>query len=119
MDSTSTGKIGINGFGRIGRLVFRAAFEKGTPIVAINEPFMKLDYLVYNLKHDSVHGKFEHEIKADKDSITIGDKRITIFSEKDPSKIPWGSVGASIICECSGVFLTSEAAEVHLKGGIH
>jgi glyceraldehyde 3-phosphate dehydrogenase len=110
-------KFGINGFGRIGRLVFRSAIERNTPVVAINDPSMSVDYLVYLLKYDSVHGRFPHKIEQGEKSITINGKKIEIFNEKDPKNIPWGNAGANIVCESTGVFLTTESAEAHLKGG--
>lgn len=110
-------KFGINGFGRIGRLVFRAAIESKTPVVAINDPSMSLDYLIYQLKYDSVHGRFPFEVVKGEKSITVNGQKVEIFSEKDPKKLPWGTVGANIICESTGVFLTTETAQAHLDGG--
>jgi len=110
-------KFGINGFGRIGRLVFRASIEKKTPVVAINDPSMDLDYLIYLLKYDSVHGRFPHKIEKGTKSITIDGQKIDVFAEKDPKNIPWGNVGANVVCESTGIFLTTESAEAHIKGG--
>jgi len=115
-------KMGINGFGRIGRLVFRASI--GNPdaqVVAINEPFMGIDYMVYQLKYDSVHGRFkgtiEHRTIDGKDFLIVNDFMVRVFHEKDPAAIGWGEVGAAYICESTGIFTAKEKAELHLKGG--
>jgi glyceraldehyde 3-phosphate dehydrogenase len=114
----STPRIGINGFGRIGRLVLRAAFEnKSAEITAINDPFMNLDYLIYLLKYDSVHGGFHHKLEKDGNNLKIDGKKVHIFAEKDPGNIKWGDAGADIVCESTGAFLTEEKAALHLKGG--
>eukprot|EP01066_Platyproteum_vivax_P008108 Platyproteum_vivax@DN3333_c0_g1_i1.p1 len=111
-------KIGINGFGRIGRLVFRAAFDsKEALVVAINEPFMDLDYVVYQLKYDSVHGKFPASVENKGGKLFIGGKEIALFAEKDPASIPWGKVNADYVCESTGIFTTTEAAQKHVAGG--
>jgi glyceraldehyde 3-phosphate dehydrogenase len=112
-------KVGINGFGRIGRLVFRAAVESGkVDVVAINEPFMSVDYMVYNLKYDSVHGGFKGDAhEKDKNTLVVNGKEIKVFAEKDPASIPWGSAGADYIVESSGVFTDADKAGLHLKGG--
>lgn len=112
-------RIGINGFGRIGRLVFRASQEKSniSRIMAINDPFMDKDYLVYLLSYDSVHGRFQGNIKKTDDGIEVNGHRVKIFGEKDPTQIKWGDAGADYICESTGVFLTKEKAEAHIKAG--
>ncbi|KAM3133913.1 hypothetical protein pb186bvf_014028 [Paramecium bursaria] len=112
-------QLGINGFGRIGRLVLRAAFEKSKPVnvVAINDPFMDLDYLVYQLKYDSAHGKAPFHIEKFDKGIVVNGKKIWVYSQKDPSLIPWGDSGANIICESTGAFNTDEKAGAHIKGG--
>jgi len=114
--------MGINGFGRIGRLVFRAGM--GNPEVdvkAVNDPFMELEYMVYQLKYDSVHKRFDGTIatkSADgKEFLVVNGKEIAIFHEKDPAAIPWGAAGADYICESTGVFTAQEKAELHIKGG--
>merc|ERR1711982_279814 len=112
-----TGKIGINGFGRIGRLVLRAAVEKGATVVAINDPFIDLDYMVYMFKYDSTHGQYKGEVSAADGKLVVDGKTITVFSERDPSAIPWGSVGAKYVVESTGVFTTLEKAGAHHKGG--
>lgn len=110
--------LGINGFGRIGRLVFRAALEKGAKVTAINDPFLPIDYLIYQLKYDSVHNRFKGEIeKIDDKSISVNGEKVAVFAEKDPSKIKWGETGSEVVCESTGVFLTKEKAAAHLKGG--
>jgi len=112
--------IGINGFGRIGRLAFKAAIENpNIDIKGINDPFIDLDYMVYMLRYDSVHGKFEGEISVDhdKNELYVNDEVIKIFAEKDASNIDWASCGAEYIAECTGVFTTLDKASAHLKGG--
>jgi len=115
----TTYKVGINGFGRIGRLSFRAALEhKNIDVVAINEPFMDVDYMVYNLKYDSVHGAFGGTVsKKDDKTLVVNDKPIHVFSEKDPANIPWGAQGVICVVESSGVFTDATKASAHLKGG--
>ncbi|MDP4088790.1 MAG: type I glyceraldehyde-3-phosphate dehydrogenase [Bacillota bacterium] len=113
-------KIGINGFGRIGICAFKAALDNNeVEVLGINEPFADLDYMVYMLTHDSVHGKFNGEVSVDKEnnSLLVNGNEIKVFAEKDPSKIDWASCGAEYILECSGVFTTVEKASAHLKGG--
>jgi len=114
--------MGINGFGRIGRLVFRAAM--GNPdieVKAVNDPFMDLNYMVYQLKYDSVHKTFPGTIAAkkdgDKEFLVVNGADIQIFHEKDPASIPWAASGAAYICESTGVFTAQEKAELHIKGG--
>ncbi|THV03457.1 glyceraldehyde-3-phosphate dehydrogenase [Dendrothele bispora CBS 962.96] len=111
-------KVGINGFGRIGRIVSRNALEKQEiEIVAINDPFIDLDYMVYMFKYDSVHGRFKGSVEKKDGKLVINGKSISVFGEKDPAAIPWSSVGASYIVESTGVFTTTEKASAHLKGG--
>ncbi|MDR1684759.1 MAG: type I glyceraldehyde-3-phosphate dehydrogenase, partial [Elusimicrobiota bacterium] len=112
-------KIGINGFGRIGRLVFRAAVKRSdVEIVGIND-LGEVDYLAYMLKYDTVHGKFDGTIEADKASSTliVNGKKIRVTAEKDPANLKWNEVGADYVAECTGLFLTKEKAEGHLKAG--
>merc|ERR1712095_253127 len=111
------GKIGINGFGRIGRLVLRAAVEKGATVVAINDPFIPLDYMVYMFKYDSTHGQFKGEVKEDGKFLYVNSMKITVFNERDPAAINWASAGAEYIVESTGVFTTTEKAMAHTKGG--
>lgn len=111
-------KLGVNGFGRIGRLVTRAAMENPeAEIVAINDPFMNVDYMVYQFKYDSVHGVWPGEVSAKDGKLIIDGKVINVYSEKSPADIPWGTAGAEVVCESTGVFLTTELASQHLAGG--
>jgi len=109
--------IGINGFGRIGRLVLRAAMAKGAKVVAINDPFIDLDYMVYMFKYDSTHGQYKGEVAAVDGKLVVDGNTITVFSERDPTAIPWSSVGAKYVVESTGVFTTLEKAGAHHKGG--
>ncbi|XP_053578130.1 glyceraldehyde-3-phosphate dehydrogenase [Bombina bombina] len=111
-------KVGINGFGRIGRLVTRAAIISGkVDVVAINDPFIDLSYMAYMFNYDSTHGKFKGTVKAENGKLIINDKAITVFSERDPSNIKWGDAGAEYVVESTGVFTTIDKASLHLKGG--
>jgi len=109
--------IGINGFGRIGRLVLRAAMKKGAKVVAVNDPFIPLDYMVYMFKYDSTHGQYQGEVKVEGDKLVIDGQVITVFSERDPANIDWASAGAKYVVESTGVFTTLEKAAAHHKGG--
>jgi len=114
--------MGINGFGRIGRLVFRAAVANPeVQVKAVNDPFMDLKYMVYQLKYDSVHKRFPGEIFEEvvdgTEYLNINGNRVQVFHEKDPSSIGWGAVGAEYVCESTGVFTQKEKAELHIKGG--
>jgi len=110
-------KIGINGFGRIGRLVLRAAVEKGAQVVAVNDPFIGLDYMVYLFKFDSTHGRFKGTVTAEGGFLVVNGQKITVFSERDPKDIKWASAGAEYVVESTGVFTTIEKASTHLAGG--
>jgi len=113
-------KIGINGFGRIGRLVMREAVgRKDVEVVAVNDPFIDVKYAAYMLRYDTIHGKFKGDIKVDEagSCLVINGKKVKFFAEKDPAAIAWGSVGAEYIAEATGVFCTTESASAHLKGG--
>merc|ERR1711862_741397 len=109
--------VGINGFGRIGRLILRAALANGMGVVAINDPFIDLDYMVYMFKYDSTHGQYKGEVSAADGKLVVDGQAITVFSERDPSAIPWSSVGAKYVVESTGVFTTLEKAGAHHKGG--
>jgi glyceraldehyde 3-phosphate dehydrogenase len=110
--------VGINGFGRIGRIVFRNALEsQEIDVVAVNDPFIDLDYMVYMFKYDSVHGRFKGTIEAKDGKLIINGKTITVFAERDPANINWASAGAEYIVESTGVFTTIDKASAHLKGG--
>jgi len=113
----TAGKIGINGFGRIGRLVLRAAIQKGATVVAVNDPFIPLDYMVYMFKYDSTHGQFKGEVKEDGKFLYVNGNKITVFNERDPANIDWASAGAEYVVESTGVFTTTEKALAHTKGG--
>lgn len=110
-------KIGINGFGRIGRLVLRASIEKGAEVVAVNDPFIGVDYMAYMFKYDSTHGRFKGEVKAEGNCLVVNGHKITVFQERDPKNIPWGKAGAEYVVESTGVFTTIEKASAHLEGG--
>jgi glyceraldehyde 3-phosphate dehydrogenase len=114
--------IGINGFGRIGRLVCRAAIANAkTSVKGINDPFMDLEYMVYQLKYDSVHKTFQGTIAAKKvdgkEYLVVNGVDIQVFHEKDPAATPWGQCGADYVCESTGIFTAKEKAELHIKGG--
>ncbi|MDR2514137.1 MAG: type I glyceraldehyde-3-phosphate dehydrogenase [Christensenellaceae bacterium] len=111
-------KVGINGFGRIGRLVFRAALESGKiDVVGINDPFIDLDYMVYMLKYDTVHGRFGGTAEAKNGKLVVNGKEVSVFAFRDPAEIPWGSVGATYIAEATGVFTDEAGASKHFAGG--
>ena len=112
-------KVGINGFGRIGRMVFRAAvknFSNDIEIVGIND-LLDPDYLAYMLKYDSVHGKFEGDIAVEGSTLVVNGKKIRLTAEKDPANLKWNEVGADVVVESTGLFLTKETAENHIKAG--
>ena len=111
-------KIGINGFGRIGRLVFRAGINNPDyEFVAVNDPFMSPDYVAYMLKYDTIHGRFDGDITYDDNSVTVNGKKIAFFAEKDPKDIPWGKVGAEYVADATGIFHSKDMAKAHLDGG--
>jgi len=111
-------KIGINGFGRIGRLVFRASLGRDDiTVAAINDPFIDTEYMVYMLKYDSVHGRFDGEVHAKGDKLVVNGKEVTVTTCMRPEEIPWAASGVHTVAECSGVFTTIETAGAHLKGG--
>ena len=112
-------KVGINGFGRIGRMVFRAAvknFSNDIEIVGIND-LLDPDYLAYMLKYDSVHGKFEGDIAVEGSTLVVNGELIRLTAEKDPANLKWNEVGADVVVESTGLFLTKETAENHIKAG--
>ncbi len=112
-------KVGINGFGRIGRMVFRAAvknFSKDVEIVGIND-LLDAEYLAYMLKYDSVHGKFTGDIKVDGNDIIVNGKKIRLTQEKDPANLKWNEIGADVVVESTGLFLDKETAAAHIKAG--
>nr|ABK24012.1 unknown [Picea sitchensis] len=120
MGSTGKIKIGINGFGRIGRLVARVALTRDDiELVAVNDPFISTDYMTYMFKYDSVHGQWKHNEVKVKDSKTLlfGEKPVAVFGCRNPEEIPWGEVGAEYVVESTGVFTDKEKAAAHLKAG--
>ena len=111
-------KIGINGFGRIGRLVMRASANRDdVEVVAINDPYLTKEYACYLYKYDTVHGKANSELKVSNGGLKLNNKGVKFFAEKEPEKIDWKSAGAEYIIECTGVFTNSDDARRHLKGG--
>jgi len=111
-------KIGINGFGRIGRLVFRAALNnKNVEVVGVNDPFIDLEYAKYMLAYDSIHGKLDASIEVKDGKLVVNGKAIKFFAEKDPATIDWKSCGAEYIAESTGVFTDTEGASKHFAGG--
>ena len=111
-------KVGINGFGRIGRLVMRVSLERdGVDVVAVNDPFIDVEYMKYMLTYDTIHGKYNADIKVEGNDLVINGKTVKVFNCMEPSEIPWGEVGAEYVVESSGVFTTTEKAQAHLKGG--
>ncbi|KAI0900437.1 glyceraldehyde-3-phosphate dehydrogenase [Annulohypoxylon nitens] len=111
-------KVGINGFGRIGRIVFRNAVEHGDiEVVAVNDPFIETHYAEYMLKYDSTHGNFKGTVSYDSDGLIVNGKKVKFYQKRDPSEIPWSETGAEYIVESTGVFTTTEKASAHLKGG--
>ncbi|KAM3873438.1 glyceraldehyde-3-phosphate dehydrogenase 2 [Diretmus argenteus] len=105
------------GFGRIGRLVLRACLQKGIKVVAINDPFIDLKYMVYMFKYDSTHGRYNGEISQEDGKLIVDGKAISVFQCMKPSEIPWGDAGAVYVVESTGVFLTVEKANAHIQGG--
>ena len=113
----STLKIGINGFGRIGRLVFRAAAERSeVEVVAIND-LLDVEHLAYLLKYDSVHGRFNGSVEVKDGHLVVNGKTVRITAEKDPKNLKWDQVGADIVAECTGIFTTLDTAQYHLDAG--
>ena len=111
-------KVGINGFGRIGRMVFRAAVQHfpDIEIVGIND-LLEPDYLAYMLRYDSVHGRFKGDLAVDGNTLIVNGKRIRLTAEKDPTQLKWGDIGAAVVVESTGLFLTKETCEKHLAAG--
>ncbi|KAI1479442.1 hypothetical protein K445DRAFT_65458 [Daldinia sp. EC12] len=111
-------KVGINGFGRIGRIVLRNAVEHDDiEVVAVNDPFIETHYAEYMLKYDSTHGLFKGTVTYENDGLVINGKKVKFYQERDPANIPWKETGAEYIVESTGVFTTTEKAKAHLKGG--
>lgn len=111
-------KVGINGFGRIGRLVFRAGIDReDIEFLGINDPGMTPDYMAYMLKYDTMHGQFTGTIEYDEESITVNGKKIMVYAKFKPEEIPWGELGVEYVVESTGLFLTKEKAQGHLDAG--
>ncbi|WP_395073776.1 type I glyceraldehyde-3-phosphate dehydrogenase [Flavobacterium sp.] len=110
-------KLGINGFGRIGRIVFRETLNRdNVEVVAIND-LLDVDHLAYLLKYDSVHGRFAGKIEVKEGKLYVNDKHIRVTAEKDPSTLKWDEVGVDVVAECTGIFTTLETAQSHINGG--
>ena len=110
-------KVGINGFGRIGRITLRAMLQRDDmEIVAIND-LLNVDHLAYLLKYDSVHGRLNGTVEVEDNNLVVNGNRIRVTSEKDPSNINWGKLDTDVVAECTGIFTTMEKAELHLKAG--
>ena len=112
-------KIGINGFGRIGRLVFRSAMSQPETfeVVGINDPFIDAEYMVYMLKYDTMHGRFDGTAEAKDGKFIVNGHAINVYAEKEPSQIPWAACGAEFVVESTGVFCTTEKASAHIAAG--
>ena len=110
-------KLGINGFGRIGRIVFRETYNRdNVEVVAIND-LLDVDHLAYLLKYDSVHGRFNGKVEVKEGKLYVNDKHIRVTAEKDPAVIQWDAVGVDVVAECTGIFTTVDSAQAHIKGG--
>uniref|UniRef100_A0A069DT02 Glyceraldehyde-3-phosphate dehydrogenase n=1 Tax=Panstrongylus megistus TaxID=65343 RepID=A0A069DT02_9HEMI len=110
-------KLGINGFGRIGRLVLRAALEKGVEVLSINDPFLGPEYMAYLFKYDSTHGRYDGCVSVEGSCLVIDGKKIAVHQEREPKNIPWGDDGVHYVVESTGVFTTLDKAKAHLDGG--
>ncbi len=111
--------LGINGLGRIGRLVLRSTFEnpRGISVTAVNDPFMDIKCFKYLLEYDSAHLRFPHKVELWEHGVMVNGQKIRLYAETDPTKIPWGEHGVATVCESTGKFLTTETASKHLGGG--
>merc|ERR1719487_1947691 len=119
MDKAMVAKMGVNGFGRIGRLVFRSTFmdqKDKACVVAINAPGKSLEYLKYLLEFDSVHGRFPGTVEIGDNALIVNGQTVQVFGDRDPANIDWSKAGVDYLCESTGVFLTKESVEGHLKG---
>jgi len=110
-------KVGINGFGRIGRLVMRVALEKGVDVVAVNDPFIDLNYMVYMFRYDSTHGRYKGQVSTDGKKLFVDGHAISVYNARDPKDIPWSNDGAEYVVESTGCFLSVEKAGAHFNGG--
>jgi len=110
-------KLGINGFGRIGRIVFRETFNRdNVEVVAIND-LLDVDHLAYLLKYDSVHGRFQGDVEVKEGNLYVNGKHIRVTAERDPKNLAWDAVGTDVVAECTGIFTTLETAQYHIDGG--
>jgi glyceraldehyde 3-phosphate dehydrogenase len=111
-------KVGINGFGRIGRMAFRAIAKdfKDIQVVGIND-LLEPEYLAYMLQYDSVHGNFDGDISVEGNNLVVNGNKIRLTAERDPANLKWGEVGADLVIECTGFFLTDEACQKHIDAG--
>ncbi|XP_042597585.1 glyceraldehyde-3-phosphate dehydrogenase 2 [Cyprinus carpio] len=109
--------VGINGFGRIGRLVLRACLQKGIKVTAINDPFIDVQYMVYMFKYDSTHGRYKGDVHQEDGKLIVDGQAISVFQCMKPAEIPWGDAGALYVVESTGVFLSIEKASAHIQGG--
>lgn len=110
-------KIGINGFGRIGRIVFRETYNRDNVEVAAINDLLEVEHLAYLLKYDSVHGRFNEKVEVRDGKLYVNDKHIRTSAEKDPENLKWDEVGVTVVAECTGIFTTLEKANLHIKGG--
>ena len=111
-------KLGINGFGRIGRLVMRASLERDdVDALAVNDPFIDVDYMKYMLEYDTIHGKLNAKVEVVDGNLVIDGKTVKVYNFKDPNEIPWKEAGVEYVVEASGVFTTTEKASAHFTGG--
>jgi glyceraldehyde 3-phosphate dehydrogenase len=118
LEDTMSVKVGINGFGRIGRLVFRASLGNSqVQVVGINDPFIDVDYMVYMLRYDSVHGRFKGTVSAENGMLVVNGNKINVYAAMKPEEIPWGKCGADYVVESTGVFTEIEKANAHIKAG--
>ncbi len=117
-EAAETLKLGINGFGRIGRMVLRASLLRADiEVVAVNDPFIPPDYMVYQFKYDSAQGRFDGQVETDGKNLIINGHKIVVNSQRDPKDIPWAEQGAVFVAECTGVFKELDTAKAHLEGG--
>lgn len=118
-DTAQTLKFAINGFGRIGRMVLRVAMKNPqVEVVAINDPFISTDYMVYQFKYDSTQGTYDGEVTYDGDVLVIDGCRIQTYAERDPTQIPWGTKGAQFVADCTGIFKNVDKAKMHLRDSV-
>ena len=111
-------KAGINGFGRIGRLAFRAAMaNENVEIVGINAPDKSPELIAYTIKYDTVHGRYNGTVSYDDSAVIVDGKRIPLLSKRNAAELPWGELGAEYVMECTGRFLTTESAQAHIDAG--